>query len=132
MRCADFVSPWRVGLFLEPRQGQQNQDLTGFYAEDCTHTLKTIGKVMIDGMLVSVISIVRFVHSLVLNGLQLPDISWYLLCLVGRTAGMVPVIKTNTHPPLPVCLDLMQDKSDLDMGVCESDSVFDTRAMFRF
>lgn len=96
------------------------------------HTLKTIGKVVIDVMLVSGISIVRFVHSLVLNGLQLPDISWYLLCLVGRTAGTVPIINTNTQPPLPVCLDLMQDKSDLDMGVCESDSVFDTRAMFRF
>ena len=96
------------------------------------HTLKTIGKVVIDGMLVSVISIVRFVHSLVLNGLQLPDISWYFLCIVGRTDGMVPIINTNSHPPRPVSLDLMQDKSDLDMGVCETDSVFDTRAMFRF
>lgn len=41
----DYVSPWRVGLFLEPRQGQQNQNLTVFCIGDCSPTI--IGKVLI-------------------------------------------------------------------------------------
>lgn len=30
VRSADFVSPWRARLFLEPCQGQQKQDLSVF------------------------------------------------------------------------------------------------------
>lgn len=48
VRSADFVSPWRVRLFLEPCQGQQNQDLNVFCIGDCTHSLAAVGKVLME------------------------------------------------------------------------------------
>lgn len=47
VRSAYFVSPGILRLFPEPRQGQQNQDLTVFCTGDCTHSLSTIGKVLV-------------------------------------------------------------------------------------